>query len=178
MSYTPSMDTATLLNEDFFSGLEFDENQDEASSELSLVPTKTKPQWVPAQGAPNVNPWDPRLVLDLALAIEDTTPILERYDLQQEDYDALMRTPSFRRDLALTMREVRENGLSFKHKARVQAESYLEVLDQLVYSPATPASTRLDGIKQAVTWGGLGPPKDGSGSEAQQAQAINIQINF
>jgi hypothetical protein len=171
------MDTATLLNEDFFTDLEFDENQEEESSELSLVPTKGKPQWLPAEHVPNVNPWDPRLVLDLALAIEDTEPILERYDLQQEDYDALMRTPSFRRDLALTMREVRENGLSFRHKARVQAESYLEVLDQLVYSPATPASTRLDGIKQAVTWGDLSP-KEGKGGDVQNAQQINISINF
>jgi hypothetical protein len=170
------METLTLLNEDFFTDLEFDENQEE-EPELSLVPAKSKPQWVPAEHPPNVNPWDPRLVLDLALAIEDTGPILDRYDLQQEDYDALMRTPSFRRDLALTMREVRENGLSFRHKARVQAESYLEVLDQLVYSPATPASTRLDGIKQAVTWGDLAP-SDKKGDSQQQAQAINISINF
>jgi len=171
------MDTQTLLNEDFFAGLEFDDNEQEESSELSLVPAKSKPQWVPAEHPPNVNPWDPRLILDLALAIEDTTPILERYSLSEDDYSSLMRTPSFRRDLALTMREVRENGLSFKHKARVQAESYLEVLDQLVYSPATPASTRLDGIKQAVTWGDLSP-KEGKGGDVQNAQQINISINF
>jgi len=178
MRYTSIMETLTLLNEDFFTGLEFNENQDEA---LPIsVPEKFKKvdkTWLPAPGAPNVNPWDPRLILDLALAIEDTEPILERYDLSESEYQALMRTPSFRRDLALTMREVRENGLSFKHKARVQAESYLEVLDQLVYSPATPASTRLDGIKQAVTWGDLSP-KEGKGGDVQQQQSINIQINF
>ena len=162
-----------LLNEDFFSGLEFDSFPEE---ENLPAPAKGK-TWAPANGVPNVNPWDPRLVLDLALAIEDTEPILYRYDLTEGDYDALMRTPAFRRDLALTMREVRENGLSFKHKARIQAESYLEVLDQLVYSAATPASTRLDGIKQAVTWGAL-VPKESKDGDGQQAQAINIQINF
>jgi len=180
MSYTPIMETLTLLNEDFFSDLEFD-SLPEAAEHLPIsVPEKFRkgnPQWSPAEQAPNVNPWDPRLILDLALAIEDTTPILERYSLSEDDYSSLMRTPSFRRDLALTMREVRENGLSFKHKARVQAESYLEVLDQLVYSPATPASTRLDGIKQAVTWGDLSP-KEGKEGDVQNAQQINISINF
>ena len=169
------METQKLLNEDFFNELEFDTEPDEVH-----LPAKAKGRqaWAPPTNQPHqTSPWDPRLVLDLALSIESTEQILERYAVSEQEYDAFLKMPAFRRDLALTMKEVRENGLSFKHKARVQAESYLEVLDQLVYSENTPSGVRLDGIKQAVLWSDLAP-KEQKGDSNTNQQAINIQINF
>lgn len=176
------MDTLELLNDDFFNDLQFDSLPDplEPIDNLPAKTKKTKPpkEWRPSADHINsVSPWDPRLILDLAIAVEDTEAILARYDLSEYDYNNLLKTTSFRRDLAMTMREVRENGLSFRHKARVQAESYLEVLDSLVYSDSTPSGVRLDGIKQAVAWGDL-VPKETKGDGGQSQNPINIQINF
>jgi len=124
-----------------------------------------------------VNRWDPRLILDLALGVEDLDTVLPRYNLTFDDYETLAHSPIFRRELALTIRDVRENGLPFKAKARVQAEAYLEVLDELVYSDGTPASTRLEAIKSTVAWGGL-IPKESKEENAGNATNINVQINF
>jgi len=144
---------------------------------------------LPAQSSPDqpiiftpikreaVNRWDPRLVLDLALGVEDLDTVLPRYNLTFDDYETLAHSPIFRRELALTIRDVRENGLPFKAKARVQAEAYLEVLDDLVYSDGTPASTRLEAIKSTVAWGGL-IPKESKEETGATGSTINVQINF
>jgi len=124
-----------------------------------------------------VNRWDPRLILDLALGVEDLDTVLPRYNLTPDDYETLAHSPIFRRELALTIRDVRENGLPFKAKARVQAEAYLEVLDELVYSDGTPASTRLEAIKSTVAWGGLIPKESKEDSQTNATQ-INVSINF
>ena len=124
-----------------------------------------------------VNRWDPRLILDLALGVEDLDTVLPRYNLTPDDYETLAHSPIFRRELALTIRDVRENGLPFKAKARVQAEAYLEVLDELVYSDGTPASTRLEAIKSTVAWGGL-IPKESKEETGATGSTINVQINF
>jgi hypothetical protein len=125
----------------------------------------------------NPNPWDPRMVVDLALAVDALPDILLRYNLSKTEFENLASNPIFRRDLAVTTREVRENGLQFQRKARVQADIYLETLDNLVHSEATPAGVRLDAIKSVVRWGDL-EPKDDKKDEAGSANNINIQINF
>lgn len=123
------------------------------------------------------NQWDPRLVLDLAIGVDGLQEILTRYGLSTDEFDVLSRTPVFRRELALAIKDAHENGLPFAHKARVQAESYLEVLDQLVYSEAVPASTRLEAIRSTVKWGRLEPDTKGDNAQTN-AQQINININF
>lgn len=123
------------------------------------------------------NPWDPRFVLDLALAVDELPDILSRYDISEDEFKMLSDTPLFRRELAVAMREVRENGVSFACKARVQAESYLEVMDELVYDAATPANVRLETIRSAVKWARL-EPKEDKAEGAGTGAVVNVQINF
>ena len=129
------------------------------------------------QGQPkSTNLYDPRMILDLAIAVDDITVILPRYGLTEAEFNLLSETPVFRRELAMAMREARENGLPFANKAKYQAESYLEVLDELVYSAETPASVRLEAIRSTVKWARLEQP---TGAEAQgNAPQINVNINF
>ncbi len=130
----------------------------------------------PAVNLKKANPWDPRLVMDLAIQVDDELTILERYNLSKGQLRQLLETPAFKRELAVAVRDVRNDGVTFKAKARVQAETYLEVLDGLVYDTETPAGVRLDAIKSAVKWGGL-EPKDEK-NEGGLGQSVNIQINF
>ena len=127
-------------------------------------------------GYNSTNPWDPRLILDLAIGLDDLPTILTRYELSEREFNLLSDTPLFRRDLAMAMREVRENGASFSCKARFQAESYLAVMDEMVYDLSTPANVRLETIRSAVRWGRLEPKEDKESGVG--ASAINIQINF
>lgn len=123
------------------------------------------------------NPWDPRLVLDLAIGVDALDEILLRYGLTEQEFSILSETMAFRRELAMAMRDARENGAPFAQKAKVQAEAYLEVLDDLVYSNATPANVRLEAIRSIVKWGRLEPPKE-SKDDAVNATQINVSINF
>lgn len=123
------------------------------------------------------NPWDPRLILDLALGIDDIPEILSRYNLSEDEFNILSSTAPFRQELAITIREAREHGIKFSQKAKVQAEGYLEVLDSMVYDQATPASVRLEAIRSTVKWGRLEPPKEKTEGDTN-AQQINVNINF
>ena len=125
--------------------------------------------------------WDPRLILDLAIAIDPLEEILSRHDLSYGEYKHLMGHPVFRRELAFSMRDVRENGLTFKAKARVQAESYLIIADEIVQDPRLPAAVRLSAIRDVVRWAQLEPKdeKTTSGAvEGGKVATVNVQINF
>jgi len=124
----------------------------------------------------STNKWDPRFIMDLALGLDELDTILTRYGLTEQEFELLSTIPAFRRELALTIRDARENGVTFAGKARTQAEGYLEVLDALVYDPGTPASTRLEAIRSTVKWGKL--EVTAGEKDATNAQQINISINF
>lgn len=131
----------------------------------------------PLNSAQQVNAWDPRLIIDLNLGLDPIAEILTRYGLTAEQLEALNNNALFRKDLNITAREMREGGITFTKKSAVQAEAYLEVLDNIVTDPRTPASTRLAGIKDVVRWGNLEPKESKQEGGAGGAQ-INVQINF
>ena len=153
--------------------------QDEDMWELldqSDTAASQDPVFHPPSQKKSTNLWDPRLILDLAVGLDEIPDILLRYNITASELELLSETPVFRRELAMAMREVRENGVSFSNKARFQAESYLGVLDELVYSAETPASVRLEAIRSTVKWARLEQP---TGAEAQgNAPQINVSINF
>jgi hypothetical protein len=120
------------------------------------------------------NPWDPRLILDLVVGIDALDDILERYGLDECQYARLQQVPSFRRQLAMTMREVREKGIGFADKCKVQAESYLVHVDDMVNDAAVPASTRLSAIQWVARMGRLEPKEEKS--EGNQGVQVNLQI--
>lgn len=122
-----------------------------------------------------INPWDPRLVMDLAIGIDSAEDISERYDLSTNALDALYGIKSFRQEVAAVMKDVRENGVTFRAKAKIQAEDYLEIMDKLIYNSEIPAGVRLDAIKSAVKWAGLEPKDEKTHEDIPQ---VNIQINF
>lgn len=116
------------------------------------------------------------MVLEMAIGIEDTATILDRYGMDAHEWELVSASPLFRRELADLQREVAEQGLSFRAKARIQAESYLLDLDDMVNDDETPASVKLDAIKSAVKWGDLEPKKDKD--DGGGGNSFNIQINL
>lgn len=177
-----SLDIATDINDLF--GVDEDSSQPVSSSPALVMPQfycedspdKAISLLRDPQHRPSPNPWDPRLVMDLAIGVDGLDDILLRYGLTQEDYDALTTVPTFRRELSTTLRELRENGVTFIKKAKIQAESYLVDLDDMVQDKNVPAATRLDAIKSIVKWGGL-EPKD-TKTEQAQGVTVNLQINY
>lgn len=143
--------------------------------DLMVVPAPEEEEGIVADRPNSTNTWDPRLILDLAIGVDGLEDILPRYGLTEDEFNILSEVSSFRRELALAMRDVRENGIPFTQKAKVQAESYLSVLDDLVYNIGTPASVRLEAIRSTVRWARLEPQKE---TKDDLANASNIQINI
>lgn len=56
--------------------------------------------------------------------------------------------------LADVTKELDKDGVTFKLKARLQAEAMLETSWALIHSPATPAAVKAGLIKDTVRWAG------------------------
>ena len=166
---------ATQLLPQYEPGVKPDQSPAPTKLERELATITQLHELTPARAG--ANQWDPRFLLDLAVGVDALPDILDRYGFTEDSFDTLSRSRIFRKELAQTIRDVRENGVSFTQKARIQAESYLEVIDQLVYDFNTPASTRLESIRSMVKWGRL-EPKEDKESAGTNAQQININISF
>jgi hypothetical protein len=153
------------------------------NSEFNIAPEMYPPPFLPFSGRDQeeylpVAPWPPQFTFDLALGLEDLDVLLDRYALTPLEYEVMQMSSGFRRELSDHMREIKENGVSFKHKARVQAEAYLEEVHVIVTDSDVSASTRLDAIKSVVRWAGLEPKEDTSAKDnATNAFQININLN-
>jgi len=123
-----------------------------------------------------INPWPPQLITELAMQLDDTAVVLARHGMEDGHYQHLLTIPMFRREVAAAMKEHSENGNTYRRKARIQAETYLTVVDQIVNNSEVAASTRIDAIKYVGKMGDLEPrdKKDDANAGAQ----INVQINF
>ena len=163
------------MNDDFLINIDdFDETEQASAYSTDLVPSQS-PSFAVSAFSPNK--WDPRLLLDLVIAVDHLDDILERYGLSHEEYSILSSNVVFRRELASIMRDVRENGASFRAKARIQAESYLPVVDDMIWDREIAPSTRLDAVKSVVRWGDLEPKEKKEQTQQTQPQ-INVQILF
>jgi len=121
-----------------------------------------------------VPPWTPALVFDVALGLEDEDTLFARHSLTKQDWENINTHPMFLRQVAEQARDMGESGLSFKAKAKIQAEMYLTDIDRMVSSPATDQKVRLEAIRSMVKWGGLEPiPNKEDGAGVTQ---VNLQI--
>lgn len=124
----------------------------------------------------STNQWDPRLMMDLALGLEDLQEVLARYQLTEQEYNRLCTIPSFKQELLLTIRDVQADGVTFQRKAKIQAEAYLDILDDLVYDEDMVGSTRLSAIQSIVKWAGLEPKE--TKEDNTVATQVNVNISF
>lgn len=143
--------------------------------EEQYLPTASEPQVMDAQHNP-INPWPPQLITELALQLDDTEIVLERHGVSPAQYQQFLALPIFRREVAAMMKEMSDSGHTYKIKARIQAEGYLPVVDEIVNNSEIAASTRMDAIKYMGKMGDLEPreKKQDQGTGA----TVNVQINF
>lgn len=124
--------------------------------------------------------WTDRLAFDVALCLEGSGDTLDEIKTRHKiDANALL---AFNKDSVFLKRvetyrdEVREKGLSFRLKARAQAEELLTTSYMLIHDPAVSPAVKADLIKSTVKWAGLEP----KGTEDQTANTggVKIMINL
>lgn len=125
--------------------------------------------------------WTDRLALDIALCLEgsgDTMPeILARHGATPENLKEFSKDKLFSDKVETFREEITHNGLSFKLKAKTQAEELLMVSWQLIHSPEVSPSVKADLIKSTVKWAGLEPKPD-ERANPQSNGAVTITINL
>jgi hypothetical protein len=121
--------------------------------------------------------WPPTLPIEIALKTAPMNSIREDYGYSMEEWMALKDNPQFLADLAAAVAMVKEDGMSFKLKAKLQAEELLKTSWRLIHAPKdeVASSVRADLIKATMRWAGYDNKDNGAGG---QSNSLNIQINL
>jgi hypothetical protein len=124
--------------------------------------------------------WSDRLAFDVALMLEGSgeslQEVITRHKISAVDLLGFNKDPIFLKKVEHYQGEVREKGLTFKLKARAQAEELLTTSYLLIHDPAVSPAVKADLIKSTVKWAGL-EPKNTEVSEGAGG-GVRITINL
>lgn len=129
-----------------------------------------------AQHSATEHSFDPRLAYELALDIESPTTIFDRYGYDPSEAMRLLKVPAFIATVKDYKVQVQETGITFKLKARVQAEDLLTHSYEIATDPDMPPAVRADLIKWTAQMAELGPKKDAGGVGG--GTALTLAITF
>lgn len=121
--------------------------------------------------------YPPTLPLEIALKTASNKELCEEYGITKEEWDDLRVNERFRQDVANYIELLKEEGMSFKLKARLQSEELLKTSWRMIHSVngEVPASVKADLIKFTIRAAGL----DGSAQkEGANGGGANLQINI
>lgn len=117
----------------------------------------------------------PMLPIELALKIAPVPDICGHYGISKDQFAAIIAHPVFIKAYQEAVESLKVDGMSFKMKARMQAEGFLATSFAMVTNPATSDAVRADLIKNTVRWAGY----DAKAADvAGGGQSFNIQINL
>jgi hypothetical protein len=120
--------------------------------------------------------WSATLPIELALKTATPQELRVHYGYTEEEWDALRENPVFMAELTSSCELVKQEGMSFKLKCKLQSEALLETSWRLIHAPASevPAATKAKLME--ATWRMAGfDSKDGTQGPAT---GFAIQINF
>jgi hypothetical protein len=121
--------------------------------------------------------WPPTLPVEIALKTAPLDEIRQAYGYSMAEWMALKDDPTFLADLAAAVQMVKKEGMSFKLKARLQAEELLKTSWRLIHAPSAevPSSVKADLLKATMRWAGYDAKEQVAGSGAP---TFAIQINL
>ena len=125
--------------------------------------------------------WSDRLAMDIALVLEKSgdpiQDVLTRHNITIDQLGCFNSDSVFLRKVQLLREEIRDKGMTFRLKARAQAEELLTTSWTLIHSTDVSASVKADLIKSTVKWGGLEPKADAVIEGAGGGVTIQINLN-
>lgn len=147
------------------------------SDDIDLDLTPYIPPAVPAD--PSTLSWPATLPIEVALATASTEDICEAYNLTEDEFAALKTHPAFVLEVASAADALKQEGMSFHMKNRLQAEALLSRLWQMTHASydEVPPNVQADLLKFAIRCAGFDRSKDQAGA-AQAGPSLAIQINL
>jgi hypothetical protein len=120
--------------------------------------------------------FDPRLAYEVALGVDGADALFAKYGLAREQAVALLGSAAFIGTVKRYKEEFTTTGISFKLKAKIQAEDLLTHSYLMATDPEVPFPVRADLIKWTARVAGLEPKdKDGGGGAAA---GFTLNISF
>jgi len=124
--------------------------------------------------------WTDRLAFDIALQLEgsgeDVSEILKRHSLSVMDLQKLRKDKVFTSRVKAYRDDIRDKGLTFRLKARAQAEELLTTSWLLIHNPDVSPAVKADLIKSTVKWSGLEPKNNDDNASATGGVSITINL--
>jgi hypothetical protein len=117
----------------------------------------------------------PMLPVELAMHVDTPQRICAAYGIDFAEFAELTQNPVFQLAYNNAVDELKKDGVSFRLKAKMQAEKLLEKSWQLIHDVATPTTVQADLIKSTVRWAGYDATKTG---EVGIGNTFAIQINL
>lgn len=129
----------------------------------------------------NHTKWSDRLAFDVALLLEGSgetmQELMTRHNIDANSLLVFNSDPVFLKKVEHYRDEVRDKGLTFKLKARAQAEELLTTSWLLIHDPSTSPAVKADLIKSTVKWAGL-EPKGDVAVDGAAGGGVRITINL
>jgi len=126
----------------------------------------------------NHTKWNDRLAFDVALTLEGSgeslQEIVERHRISASDIVVYSADPVFLKKVDHYRGEIRDKGLTFRLKARAQAEELLTTSWLLIHDSIVPPAVKADLIKSTIKWSGL----EAKGEVAAESPGVSITINL
>ena len=97
--------------------------------------------------------WQSTLVMDVALGVDEET-ICEVYGLQYTQLQAIKAHPSFTKRHQQLAEELQKEGVSFRMKARMQAEELLKTSFAMIHNDDVDPKVRAKLISDTIRWAG------------------------
>ena len=120
--------------------------------------------------------WSSTLPIELALKTAPPCDLKVHYGYSDEEWEALRQNPVFIQELAAAVDLVKQEGMSFKLKCKLQAEAMLETNWRLVHAPMSevPAAVKARLMESTFRMAGY----DSKEGVASAGNMLNIQINL
>ena len=124
--------------------------------------------------------YPPTLPLEVAMRQAKPADLCAAYGLTRQDWDTLKVNPSFVAAVEHYVDELKKEGVSFKMKARLQAEELLKTSWNMIHGPddVVPANVKADLIKFTIRAAGLDGSKDQANAGANVGTALQINISL
>lgn len=117
----------------------------------------------------------PMLPVELAMHIDTPAKVCAAYGVSRAEFEILCDSPVFIKAFSDAQTELQRDGVSFRLKARMQAEKLLEKSWSIIHADTTPVTVQADLIKSTVKWAGY-EPKNIEAPGIGSAFQININL--
>lgn len=114
------------------------------------------------------------LPIEIALNEHPVNTICKSYGISLAQLELYLHNPVFKAAIKTARDMIAKEGVSFKLKAKLQAEGLLETSWGIIHDPRTPHSVRADLIKSTVRWAGHDTPD----TSVSTGNGFAININF